>query len=118
MSAPAMARPLAVVTRRFKFFPSRLRFASAISDRRSHQNTFALRELRISAHDDSSSWRSAHVSWDAFGMRVEQTFNVASPPELVFEVVEFTEFDRPNLLHVHVVEGPTADRRQVGSESD
>jgi uncharacterized protein YndB with AHSA1/START domain len=84
-------------------------------------------------------------------MRVEQTFNVASSPESVFDymtdpanlrdwqtsktrvevlsqgapglgfrvrewtkppgakefeqVVEFTEFDRPNLLHVHVVEG-------------
>jgi carbon monoxide dehydrogenase subunit G len=85
-------------------------------------------------------------------MRIEQTFNVARPPEAVFDyltdpskvaewqtaktsveqltdgppalgtrvrertkppggkefeqVVEFTEFDRPRLVHTHIVEGP------------
>jgi uncharacterized protein YndB with AHSA1/START domain len=92
------------------------------------------------------------ATWDAIGVRIEQTFAVASPPESVFDyltdpenlaewqtsktrvevltagppregyrvrewtkvpgrkefeqVVEFTQFVRPNRLHTHIVEGP------------
>src|SRR6266540_4132677 len=92
-------------------------------------------------------------------MRIEQTFSVSQPPEVVFDyltnpsnlaawqtsktsveqltdgppqlgtrvrertkppggkefeqIVEFTEFDRPVRVHAHIVEGPTADRRNM-----
>jgi uncharacterized protein YndB with AHSA1/START domain len=59
-----------------------------------------------------AEWQTSKVSVEqltpgppALGTRVRETTKPPGAPAFE-QIVEFTEFDRPNRLHVHIVEGP------------